>query len=1014
MTRLRSLLFLIGIAANNGAMHLQTTIGTGQWPMECTPALLHRHQGGGAEIVAVNRGGQLLLWHADGKPAGPGQDGMVCQLGEGQWTSTPVIITMAKTFAVALCSVEGQVVLLDESFAVKWRCELGNKTAWGKAIPAVLVTDQGTNLLLADQGGVITCLDLNGKRVWEKTLGQGPCQALIAVQRNSFLAASGGTLFCLDVGGNVLWRRSLGSEITAQPMEITTGDSRLIVCGGKDSRITALTLNGEILWQSGIHQEATTYLSLLPRRSRTPLIVCSGLWGSVNAFNLQGRHLWAHSFRSKNRSRPVAYDVDGDGDYEVVLSAYNQHLYAFDENGQMVDDVRLAGGLVDSPLPLKDRSTGKTDLLVIGVNLMAFRLRPGPPVSPYGASASADSVQIQFHPESISVINPNGSLLRVNVFNQDQEGCTKVSGCITARSRCEVSFPRKDGHEGLVTAVLIDANGRQLKRREAQPQPQLLVQSVADRLRLWPVPAFSSFDPTCLFPDPRLDSTRFNDIKPPPLYGDEVDQAACVIASSFSEPVQALFSLSQLTTAAGALFSGKIIARQVVSTGSFNGEMIADALPALPQGAILTIPAFRAVKLWLSVDSRGAEPGVYSGTVSVTPLDAKQNSITLPFNVEILSWHIAPRDVLPLCTWDYVPNKWFPQPESALEDMNRHGVRIFPRSVCPTAMVDSLDQLIMDWSKLDSELERLRGRGMILFQFVHPSITFARQVDARKKRRFEIQYLHAFRDRLKQHNLSYDDYAFYPLDEPGLQYGKNVPILLDAAQLYREADARLRIYTDPVPGLSWQDFQRIEPLIDVWCPNMRLVSGLLVADPRMQRIKVSGKPVWSYECVAQTKSLSPLRYHRANAWRAEFFGLDAIGFWTHSTQPYNLWLTPETLDDEYALVYPGEEPVPSIRWEAVRDGLEDIAAFKGLQRQIQRARQKGAPCELIARAEKILRIALVDIMELSDAAFVETRDYLQKGDRLLWHTSVDAEIYEHHRRFIAEMTDRLANAIEKQ
>jgi len=256
--------------------------------------------------------------------------------------------------------------------------------------------------------------------------------------------------------------------------------------------------------------------------------------------------------------------------------------------------------------------------------------------------------------------------------------------------------------------------------------------------------------------------------------------------------------------------------------------------------------------------------------------------------------------------------------------------------------------------------------------------------------------------------INYNDYAFYPLDEPGLDYGKNIHILLDAAQLFREADAKLRIYTDPVPGLSWQDFQRIEPFIDVWCPNMRLVSGLLAADPRIQRIIKSGKPVWSYECVSQTKSLSPLRYNRANAWRAKFFGLDGIGFWTHSTQPFNPWFTPMNLNDEYALVYPGEEPVPSVRWEAVRDGVEDMAALTLLQQQIERNREKGLHRDLIERAQEVLRIALVDVMELSDAAFVESRDYLQKGDRMIWHTPTDVEIYQCHRQAIAEISQRLA------
>jgi hypothetical protein len=77
--------------------------------------------------------------------------------------------------------------------------------------------------------------------------------------------------------------------------------------------------------------------------------------------------------------------VNGDGDLELLLSAYNQHLYAFDKNGYLVDDVRLAGQLIGSPLPLYDEQVKRTDAIVASWNLLAFRLKPGAPISPYGA-----------------------------------------------------------------------------------------------------------------------------------------------------------------------------------------------------------------------------------------------------------------------------------------------------------------------------------------------------------------------------------------------------------------------------------------------------------------------------------------------------------------------------------------------------------------------------------------------------------------------------------------------------
>jgi len=491
------------------------------------------------------------------------------------------------------------------------------------------------------------------------------------------------------------------------------------------------------------------------------------------------------------------------------------------------------------------------------------------------------------------------------------------------------------------------------------------------------------------------------------MYVDEASEGALIVASTGAESIKARVTVSRPTRKDGVAFGGAIVLREVLLTGSVNGERVPDALAALDNAGLITLLPHHAVKIWVSVDGHGAEPGNYAGKISITPL-LGQEKIELPLNLEVLALRLPGEFPLKLCTWDYVPNRWFPsQSKEVLDDMARHGVNIFPRSTVPPARLSSTGALKIDWPVLDAELTRLDHRGKILFHLNHPPIDFAAEKTAVEKRSLELAYIRALRDHLAERGWRYADYAFYLLDEPGLDYGTNVPILLDAGKLFREADPKLRTYTDPVPGLSWKDFERIEPLVDIWAPNMRLVSGLLSGDPRIKRIMSAGT-VWSYECVGQVKALSPLRYNRANAWRAKFFGLSGIGFWTHSTTEADLWLRGKTFNDEYALVYPGELPVPSTRWEAVRDGLEDVAAISLLEQQIQRHRQANIRNQLMQEAETKLQIALRDVMELSDEAFVESRDFLGDGDRVLAHTWTDSNMFRHHRAEIARLTLALA------
>ena len=59
-------------------------------------------------------------------------------------------------------------------------------------------------------------------------------------------------------------------------------------------------------------------------------------------------------------------------------------------------------------------------------------------------------------------------------------------------------------------------------------------------------------------------------------------------------------------------------------------------------------------------------------------------------------------------------------------------------------------------------------------------------------------------------------------------------------------------------------------------------------------------------------------------------------------------------------------------------------------------------------AEETLRIALRDVMELSDEAFTESRDFLRAGDRVIAHTQTDVELFRRHRAEIARLTLALA------
>lgn len=995
------------------SMDIEWVKMTGQWPSPRGPVIIDMDMDGENEIVILNRYGQVLHWRLDGSKIGSGQGGMVVRLPEGEWSSRLTIVDSPSTIRLIACSVEGLVVALDGEFNVVWQHQLPGKTTWGYTTPAVIKQNANPEFVFSDNSGTITCIDEKGKALWDYKTNAGkslvPPETILINEEQTILVPIGSTLFCLDVNGKEIWKENFGETLSVIPTLLVTNSKSTIICGSKKGSVFGIDLKGKLVWETNINNEVNAFISFLPREEDSPLIILTGLWGNLFAIDETGKIVWTHLYRAKGRGTPIIYDSDGDGDFEILLSTYAQHLYAFDENGNMVDNILVNGSINSSPILLFDSANNCYDILVTTASLLTYRLSPSQPKSPYNISNEAKNIRLEISSEdakSVIVHNPNGAFINVNVRFKGADGIQKIKGCLTAQSEFEIPLPEISNNENCTFQVIaLDQSGNMLELNGIiSPKPEEDIEP--DKLNAWATAAYADFSGKNLSPSNNEIKLGKDVVSIGPLYRDEIDQGAFIISSTKKEAVRLRITVKLPVREDGVVFSGNIKLHEVIHTNTVNGEQVADALPLVNASGIVTLPGGSSIKIWQKIDAHNAESGIFNGEIRIISLNDPTDTLRLALNVEVLDIQMPKKYSLGVCTWDYIPNIWFPDnTKIVLDDMADHGVNIFPRpSSYPKATVGEDGLMKFDYSKLDAELKLLEGRGIILFHLALPPITFLSKPTEEVKHQFEIEYYRVFRKYLDAKGWDVKKYAFYPLDEPGLHYGENVPSLVTAAELIREADPELRIYTDPVTTLSWQDFETIDPLIDVWCPNMRLVQGLLTGDPRMEKIMKSNEPILSYECIGFVKSLSPLRYNRANAWRAKYFNLDAIGFWTYSTTQTDHWFGGKVIQDEYALVYPGDTPVPSVRWEAVRDGLEDITAITLLEQEIEKNMKLKKNSDLIKSAKKAIKIAQVDIMELSDRAFIHGRDYLKKGDRRTWHSWSDIYMYQRHRENIAKLT----------
>jgi len=395
---------------------------------------------------------------------------------------------------------------------------------------------------------------------------------------------------------------------------------------------------------------------------------------------------------------------------------------------------------------------------------------------------------------------------------------------------------------------------------------------------------------------------------------------------------------------------------EVVAVPTEALDYSADALPSIGQAQTLLIPAWDLSQLWLNIKSDDLPAGDWWATLRVRSLEVEPKEAAASITIKVWPHQLPPQSPLRLCHWGYVHTSVLKdQPEAALEDQVAHGTNVFVATYqfAPTASFDDNGDIIgaVDFSEHDPYVHRHAPHGIILFFNYQASLKGPAEKFTPTWKKAYQQWLQTWTEHLAQLGLTYQDYAFYPVDEPGLNEGL-VDAFIDYAKPIRELNPRVQIYTDPVARATMADLKRMAPYVDIWCPNR---NGYLLnrgAD-KLAFIKSTGKTVWTYECDGNAKHQSPLGYYRSQAWLVWQHGLTGIGFWSYCTSQHNPWYLPVGGHD-YLLIYPGDGVVTSKRWEAIRDGVEDYCLLVQLQEAVQKAATQPELARTVQLAQKVL------------------------------------------------------------
>ena len=361
------------------------------------------------------------------------------------------------------------------------------------------------------------------------------------------------------------------------------------------------------------------------------------------------------------------------------------------------------------------------------------------------------------------------------------------------------------------------------------------------------------------------------------------------------------------------------------------------------------IAANTTQRYWLTVHvPLDTAPGRYETTVRVAPANAEPTEV--PLRVEVLPLTLGrPRDMNYFMYFhlDYFPPE-LRTPEyvrRCLIDMREHGMTTATLYAWPAGQgwVDINRDLHATNVPMAVQMDLMRDTGIVAPWGAVPWIG----AESYGPDLWKV-VAEAARER------NWPELLWYLVDEPTQERMPRVEKAMQNVAAFRERNPDLPIRTTTA-GAS-------DPLVsdfyDVW------IAGCYIDLETIGRGKRDGKAIWTYDCgLAPVDAITDRHYFGVWTWAA---GLKGASHWAYyDASIHSRWnLKSDWRDSEedlvdhthwFNFVYPkSDELIPTIGWEAVREGVDDARYLVALETAVRKAVEVGVDAEAIGRAQAAL------------------------------------------------------------
>lgn len=389
--------------------------------------------------------------------------------------------------------------------------------------------------------------------------------------------------------------------------------------------------------------------------------------------------------------------------------------------------------------------------------------------------------------------------------------------------------------------------------------------------------------------------------------------------------------------------------------------------PLLDNLKTFDVPQNTQQPVWVSVDiPEDASAGIYTGKLTVTPAGMRPRQIHIKLRVR--SFEIPKERHLKLAI-SYEEKEAQRLHGSAWNDNMKWKYRNF--LLQHRFNVDSIYQAVPMWDESVENLKRLKDAGQNFFVAAMFNNTnspgWHEKVDA-------------FMQRAKQAGIE-DMCWFYGYDESGVV---SKPDLLYHAKACHQYWPKAKVMTTADPVMM--DDPEVADVIDAWVP---ITANYQRLQNKFPALRANGRQVWYYVCIGPGEPYanlfverSPIEQRLLTGLMAEKSKTDGFLYYSLNRAPCNdkpindgplcKWnpASYQEYNGDGCLFYSGVNgPVSTIRFENMRDGLEDYEAIWLLKNLIQKARSNSRLVESVSQAEKQLEIPDTLVRNLEDFSY---------------------------------------------